>query len=67
MSAPESNGRKPAEADQLEDAPAADDELDDEPSSGLEIAFTPRQILGGFVLLAALIALLRQRQRDRKR
>lgn len=52
----------------------ADDELyddgdregiDEEPSTGLEIAFTPRQILGGFALLAALILLLRRRKRDR--
>jgi MYXO-CTERM domain-containing protein len=79
MSTPESNGRPPADSDALEDAAAAadngeldelDDEsdvewLDDEPSSGLEIAFTPRQILGGFALLAALILLLRRRKRDR--
>ena len=78
MSTPESNGRKPADADELEDAAAAaaNDELDeledesdqdwidDEPSSsGLEIAFTPRQILGGFALLAALILLIRRRKR----
>jgi len=76
MSTPDSNGRPPADSDALEDAAAAadngeldelDDEsdeewLDDEPSSGLEIAFTPRQILGGFALLAALILLLRRRR-----
>jgi len=79
MSTPEANGRPPADNDALENAAAAavdgeldelDDEsdeewLDDEPSSGLEIAFTPRQILGGFALLAALILLLRRRKRDR--
>jgi len=27
-------------------------------------AFTPRQIIGGFILLAALIALLRRRRRS---
>ena len=52
----------------------ADDELyddgdregiNDEASTGLEIAFTPRQILGGFALLAALILVLRRRKRDR--
>ena len=77
MSTPEPNGRPPADSDALEDATAAadngeldelDDEsdeewLDDEPSTGLEVAFTPRQILGGFALLAALILLLRRRKR----
>ena len=78
MSTPESNGRPPADADALEDAAAAaaNDELDDElhddgiadePSSGLEIAFTPRQILGGFALVAALILLLRRRRSNRAR
>ena len=82
MSTPESNGRPPADADAREDAledpaaAAANDELDaelhddwveDEPSSGLEIAFTPRQILGGFALLAALILLLRRRRSSRFR
>lgn len=82
MSTPESNGRPPADADALEDAAAAaandelDDDLDDElhddwiedePASGLEIAFTPRQILGGFALVAALILLLRRRRSNRPR
>jgi hypothetical protein len=85
MSTPESNGRKPAESDALEDAAAAaandevEDELDelgddsndawidDEPSQGIEIAFTPRQILGGFALLAALILVLRRRRSNRPR
>ncbi|HLX35689.1 MAG TPA: hypothetical protein VKR30_10670 [Candidatus Limnocylindrales bacterium] len=31
----------------------------------LGIALTPRQILGGFALLAALVLLLRRRGRDR--
>jgi MYXO-CTERM domain-containing protein len=35
-----------------------------ERSAALEIAFTPRQILGGFVLLAALLLLLRRRRRS---
>ena len=38
-----------------------DDLTDDDSASGIEIAFTPRQILGGFALLAALIILLRRR------
>ena len=33
----------------------------------LTIAFTPRQILGGFALLAALVMLLRRRNRDQDR
>ena len=33
----------------------------------LGVAFTPRQILGGFALLAALVMLLRRRTRDRDR
>jgi hypothetical protein len=33
--------------------------------SDMAIAFTPRQILGGFALLAALVMLLRRRNRDR--
>jgi MYXO-CTERM domain-containing protein len=74
MSTPESNGRGPADVDEP-DHPAetarVDDELfddgddegvEDEASTGLEIAFTPRQILGGFALLAALILLLRRRR-----
>jgi hypothetical protein len=32
-------------------------------SLGIDVAFTPRQILGGFALLAALILLLRRRNR----
>jgi MYXO-CTERM domain-containing protein len=77
MSTPESNGRPPSVPDAAAaDAAAADaaadkleeernDEFDDGQPSGLEIAFTPRQILGGFALLAALILLLRRRKRDR--
>jgi len=30
----------------------------------LSITFTPRQILGGFALLAALVMLLRRKRRD---
>ena len=33
----------------------------------LTIALTPRQILGGFALLAALVMLLRRRGRDQDR
>ena len=40
-----------------------DDAIDDDSATGLEVAFTPRQILGGFALLAALILLLRRRKR----
>jgi MYXO-CTERM domain-containing protein len=46
----------------------------DEPAEGrrdvgvdpadLTIAFTPKQIIGGFALLAALVMLLRRRRRD---
>jgi MYXO-CTERM domain-containing protein len=32
-------------------------------SLGIDVAFTPRQILGGFALLAALILLLLRRRR----
>ena len=51
----------------FDDDVADEDWIDDEPSSGLEIAFTPRQILGGFALLAALILLLRRRRSKRSR
>jgi MYXO-CTERM domain-containing protein len=75
MSTPESNGRQPnatdaaaadAAADRLEAElnDEFDEEFDDGRPSGLEIAFTPRQILGGFALLAALILLLRRRKRS---
>ena len=79
MSTPESNGRAAADADELEDAAAAaandeldelddlderdDDAVEDDEKLGLEVAFTPRQILGGFALLAGLILLLRRRKR----
>ena len=33
----------------------------------LSIALTPKQIIGGFALLAALVMLLRRRDRDRRR
>ena len=76
MSTPESNGRAPgvpdaADADAAADKLEAelndelDEEFDDGGPSGLDVAFTPRQILGGFALLAALILLLRRRKRDR--
>lgn len=79
MSTPDSHGRAPADAagppagaavegeiDRLVDPDDDfdDDLLEDEASTGLEIAFTPRQILGGFALLAALILLLRRRKRS---
>ena len=54
----------------LEDLdPDLEDDLDEEEfddaedARGLEVAFTPRQILGGFALLAGLILLLRRRNR----
>ena len=45
--------------------PDLDDDFedDDDQSRGIEVAFTPRQILGGFALLAGLILLLRRRSR----
>jgi len=49
------------------DASAAHDATapDDTPNpSDLSVAFTPRQILGGFALLAALVMLLRRKRRD---
>ncbi len=41
---------------------------DDEDDAGSDFGptFTPRQIIGGFVLLAALIALLSRRRRRRE-
>ena len=78
MSTPESNGRPPvkgqdaqaaephdleAELGDLDDADD-DDAIDDDSATGLEVAFTPRQILGGFALIAALILLLRRRRRS---
>jgi hypothetical protein len=70
MSTPESNGRPPAappsanDADDLDDLDERDDDpLEDDEKLGLDIAFTPRQILGGFALLAGLILLLRRRRR----
>jgi MYXO-CTERM domain-containing protein len=35
--------------------------------SDLSIALTPKQIIGGFALLAALVMLLRRRKPDRRR
>jgi len=63
MSTPESNGWAPEVDDDLDERD--DDPVEDDEKLGLEIAFTPRQILGGFALLAALILLLRRRKRDR--
>jgi hypothetical protein len=37
------------------------------PDPDLVLAMSPRQILGGFALLAALVMLLRRRNRDRDR
>jgi LPXTG-motif cell wall-anchored protein len=79
MSTPESNRPArdlpkralPDEADAPGDAAAdaleaeLNEEFDDGRPTGLEIAFTPRQILGGFALVAALILLLRRRKRSR--
>jgi MYXO-CTERM domain-containing protein len=57
--------------------PGADGMPDERPSSrarttgldpsDLSIAFTPKQIIGGFALLAALVMLLRRRNPDRRR
>ena len=67
MSTPESNGRPPASSlaeNDLDDLDERDDDpVEDDEKLGLEIAFTPRQILGGFALIAALILLLRRRKR----
>ena len=41
-----------------------DGDFEDVGSPGIDIAFTPRQILGGFALLAGLILLLRRRRRS---
>ena len=74
MSTPESNGRGAPDAadevDALDDDLDELDERDDDPVEddeklGQEVAFTPRQILGGFALLAALILVLRRRKRGR--
>jgi MYXO-CTERM domain-containing protein len=80
MSTPETNGRAPATPDDAEETPPEsaaidlgdldpdlhdDFEDDDDRSRGIEVAFTPRQILGGFALLAGLILLLRRRNRRR--
>ena len=66
MSTPESNGRPPEVVDELDDLDERDDDpVEDDEKLGQEIAFTPRQILGGFALLAALILLLRRRKRDK--
>lgn len=52
----------------LEDDELEDDELGmSDRSLGIEVAFTPRQILGGFALLAALLLLLRRRRSSRSR
>jgi len=42
------------------------DEIPPPPRPELEIAFTPRQILGGFALLAALILMLVRRRRTKR-
>ena len=63
MSTPESNGRAPEVDDDLDERD--DDPVEDDDKLGVEVAFTPRQILGGFALLAALILLLRRRKRAR--
>jgi MYXO-CTERM domain-containing protein len=54
------------ETDELDDLHDEDPEgvLDDLAGPEISIAFSPRQILGGFVLLAALILLLRRRRRQ---
>ena len=70
MSTPESNGRHDPPEDDIEDENLEDYDLDlpDQDAEGrteLEIAFTPRQILGGFALLAALLLLLRRLVRRR--
>ena len=42
------------------------DELPPPPRTELDVAFTPRQILGGFALLAALIIMLARRRRKKR-
>jgi hypothetical protein len=64
MSTPESDGLPPEVDDDLDDLDERDDDaVEDDDKLGLEVAFTPRQILGGFALVAALILLLRRRKR----
>jgi hypothetical protein len=42
------------------------DELPPSPRTELDVAFTPRQIFGGFALLAALIILLVRMRRAKR-
>jgi hypothetical protein len=67
VSTAESNAGPPAARapdDELDDLDQRDDDaVEEDENLGVEVAFTPRQILGGFALLAALILLLRRRKR----
>ena len=53
----------PSSAERRADRRAAGDG----PDADLVLALSPRQILGGFALLAGLVMLLRRRNRDRDR
>jgi hypothetical protein len=55
------DGDRPTQAGPSTDRRAAGDG----PDADLVLALSPRQILGGFALLAALVMLLRRRNRDR--
>ena len=48
-------------------APAADAPRHAPDPTELSITFTPRQILGGFALLAGLVMLLRRKRREPER
>lgn len=68
------NGATPAElaelaeraADAETDAQAALDN-DEDPTADYSAAFSPRQLAGGFAIIAALLVLLVRRQRGRKK
>lgn len=59
-------GRAPEPAPaRSDDAAARDDERAGREPGDIVVAMSPRQILGGFALLAGLILMLRRRRRDR--
>ncbi|MES2210823.1 MAG: hypothetical protein V4515_11660 [Chloroflexota bacterium] len=61
---PDPDGSSAAE----EEPTAHDDRLEDRPGrepGEMVVALSPRQIMGGFAVLAGLIIMLRRRRRDR--